>query len=75
MRDLGLADERSRASAADQVAVTDELVQGGPDGQARDAEIGGQLALRGNRFADPERFDQLEHAVPGLTLLRHRAAD
>src|SRR5206468_2604431 len=74
LRDLRLADERAGAPSPDQITVANELVECGPDGQARDAEVGGELALGGNRLADPERFDQLEDAVTGLALLRHGAA-
>src|SRR6185437_10072016 len=72
--DLRLADERAGTPAANEVAVADKLVEGGSDGEARDTEIGGELPLGGDRFADSERLDQLEDAVTGLALLGHRVA-
>src|SRR6266496_1417358 len=74
LRDLGLADERAGPAATDEITVANELVERGPDGQARDAEVGGELTLGGNRLADPELFDQLEEAIAGIALLRHGAA-
>ena len=39
----------------------DELVERGADGEARDAQLGRQLPLGGNRIAHPELLDQVEH--------------
>ena len=54
---------------ADEVAVADEIVERGADGQPREAEVGGELALGRDRVTDRERVDQGEHALPGLGLL------
>ena len=69
LRDLRLAHERAAAAPAHQVALADEIVERGPHGQARDAQIDAQLALGGNRRADAELLDQVAYAVAGLTLL------
>src|SRR4051794_36088351 len=73
LRDLGLADERARAAASHEVALAGELVQGGAHRQARDAQVGAQLALGRDRLADAELVDQVEHLVAGLALLGHVA--
>src|SRR5919198_1992394 len=69
--DLRLADEGAGAAPPHEVALADELVEGGADGQARDAEVCAQLPLRGDGLAHAELLDQVEHAVASLGLLRH----
>ena len=71
LRDLRLADERARAAAADEVALADEVVEGGADGQPRDAEVGAELPLGRDRVADAELLDEVEDTVSRLALLRH----
>jgi hypothetical protein len=65
----GRAYERTGPAAAHEIALTRELVERGAHRQARDAEIDAELPLRGNRAADAELLDQLEHLVAGVTLL------
>ena len=43
------------SAAAHQVALADELVERGADGQPGDAEVGAELPLGRNRIADPSR--------------------
>ena len=69
--DLGLRDVGAAAVAPLQVAVADQLVEGGPEGEAGNAQLGGQLALGGNRLADQDGLDQVEHPVPRLLLFAH----
>ena len=73
-RDLRLGDERARAAPAHEVALAHELVERGANGQARHAEVETELPLGGNRIADPELVDQLEHPLAGLALLAHDCA-
>src|SRR5205814_6807716 len=73
LRDLRLGDERSGAAAARQVALADELVERRAHGEARDAEVAGQVALGRDRVADLEALDQIEHTLAGFALLRHPA--
>jgi hypothetical protein len=72
LRDLGLADECAGTVSAHEIALADEVVQCGADRQPRDAEVGAQLTLRGDRVADRELLDQVEHEVARRRLLRHR---
>ena len=67
--DLRLAHERAAAAPPHQVALAHEVVERGTHGQARNAQIDAQLALGGDRRANPELFDQVAYAVAGLTLL------
>ena len=71
LRHLRLRDEGARAAAARQPALADELVERGAEGQARDAERLAEYALGGDRLADLERLDQLEHLLAGFALLGH----
>ena len=50
----------------------DEVVERCADRQARDAEVGAELALGRDRLADGQPLDQVEHALARLALLRHR---
>src|SRR4029077_1014410 len=59
------------AAPAEEEALPDEIVESCPNREARDAEIGAQLALRGDRAPHGELFDQIEHALARLALLRH----
>jgi hypothetical protein len=68
--DLRLAHERPGAAAPDEVALSDELVEGGAHGQPRDAEVGAELPLGGDRAADAHALDEVEDLVAGLRLLR-----
>src|SRR5215217_1112407 len=74
LRDLRLADERARAAPADEETFADKVVERRPNRQPRNAEIGAQLALRGDRLPDVEPFDQVEHPAFRLALLRHGVA-
>jgi len=71
LRDLRVLDVRATAAPADDIALPGEVVQGGPDGQAGDAEIGGELPLGGDGIAHAEALDQVEHLLARDTLLRH----
>jgi hypothetical protein len=71
LRDLRLADEGSGALAPLQVAVTDEIVERGADGETGDAELAAQAPLGRNRLADLQLVDQLEHALSGQDLFLH----
>src|SRR5262249_35668653 len=51
--------------------LADEVVEGGADGQSRDAEIRAELALRRDRIADAEPLDEIHHLALRLALLRH----
>ena len=73
LRDLRLADERARAVPPNEVALAHEVVERGPYGQARDAEVGAELTLRRDRVADGELLDEVEHEVSRRRLLRHAA--
>jgi len=55
-----------------EVAVADEVVQGGPYGEPGDAEVERQLALGGDGLADRKLLDQVQHAVARLLLLAHK---
>ena len=72
LRDLRLGDERPRAAPPHEVALPDELVERGPDGEPRHAEIDSELPLRRDRIADIERLDELEDALPRLPLFGQR---
>ena len=71
LRDLRLLDVGAAAAPADEVALAGEVVERGADGQARDAEIGAELPLGGDRGADAEPLDQVEHLLARRALLRH----
>ena len=73
LRDLRLADERTRAVPPDEVPLAYEVVEGSPNGQSRDAEVRAQLALRRNGIADGELLDQVENKVASGSLLGHAA--
>src|SRR3954469_157328 len=74
LRDLRLADERARAAPTYEMTLAHELVERCTDRQARDSEVGAQLALRRDRLADRQALDEVEHLLARLALLRHRAA-
>ena len=57
--------------AAVEVPVADQLVERRPDGQTRDAELLGQLALRGDGLAHRERLHEVENPLARLFLLGH----
>ncbi len=57
---------------ADEEPFANELVQGSANGQSRDAELGGQLALGGDRLSHAELLDEVEDTVPHLALLGGR---
>src|SRR5439155_564820 len=67
--DLGLGHEGAAAVAPRQVSVADELVDRGPQRQARDAQLLAELPLGRDRLADLERFDEAQDPLPGLVLL------
>jgi hypothetical protein len=69
--DLRLADERAAPVPPLQVAVPDEVVERGAEGQSGDAEVGAEPAFGGDRLADAELLDQLEDPLPGQDLLAH----
>src|SRR3954471_10149908 len=69
--DLRLADEGAGAVAALEVAVADEVVERGADGQARDPELTAQAPFGGDGLADLQLVDQLEYPLPGQDLLAH----
>src|SRR5579864_5384689 len=71
--DLRLAHERPAPVLAHQVALADELVQGGPEREPRNAELAAQPTLGRDRGADTELGDERDHALPDLLLLRHPA--
>src|SRR6476646_1580905 len=73
LRDLGLLDIGSAAAPAHQVALARELVERGANGQARDAEVRAELSLGGDRGADAEPLNELEHLLPRRALLGHLA--
>src|SRR4051794_22616854 len=68
--DLRLLDVRAAAASADEVALAGEVVQGGADRQPGDAEVGRKLPLGGDRIADAEPLDQVEHLLARRALLR-----
>src|SRR5439155_11980039 len=68
--DLGLLDVGAAAAPAYEVALPREVVERGADGQARDAQIDAELPLRGDRGADTEPLDELQHLLPRGALLR-----
>ncbi len=55
------------------MALAHEVVERGAHGEAGHAEVGAQLPLRGNRVADRELLDEVEHQVARRGLLRHVA--
>ena len=69
--DLRLADEGAAAVAPLEVPVADEVVEGGAEGQARDAEVAAEPPLGRDGFSDLELVDELEHALPGQDLFAH----
>src|SRR5206468_6272749 len=69
--DLRLLDVRPAAAPAHEVALAREVVERGADGQARDAEVRAELPLGGDRGADAETLDQLEHLLPRRALPGH----
>ena len=69
--DLRLAHERAGAVSADQVALPDEIVEGGAHREPGNAEVRAQLTLGRDRVADGVLLDEVEHEIPGLRLLRH----
>src|SRR5207247_781359 len=69
--DLGLGDVGAAAVAPVEVAVADELVEGGADGEAGDGEVDRELALGRYGLADLQRLDQVEHPIAGVFLLTH----
>src|SRR5881394_318208 len=69
--DLRLLDVGPAAPPAHEVALAREVVERGADGQARDAEVRAELPLGGDRGADAETLDQLEHLLPRRALLGH----
>jgi len=54
-----------------QIAVADQLVEGGPDGEPGDAQLLGQLALGRDRLPDLEGIDEVEHPIASVLLLAH----
>src|SRR5262249_18398148 len=71
LRDLRLLDVRPAAAPPHEIPLAREVVQRRPDGQPRDAEIDAELPFGGDRGADAETLDELEHLRPGGALLRH----
>src|SRR5262249_40274803 len=71
LRDLPQLHVRAAAAAADEVALARKVVERGAKREARDTEVGAQLALGWNRRADPKTVDQLEHLLARRVLLRH----
>ncbi len=69
--DLRVLDVGAAATPPHEVALPRKVVEGGPHGQPRDAEVGAQLPLRRNRGAHPQLLDQVEHVLARVALLRH----
>src|SRR6478752_762165 len=69
LRDLGLRDEGPRATPAHEVSLAHEPFESRAHRQPRDTEVETELALGGDRRADLEAVDQLQHLVPRLALL------
>jgi hypothetical protein len=57
--------------AAFEVAVANEVVQGGPKGESRDAELAAEPPLWRDRLTDLQLVDQLEDSLSGQDLFAH----
>jgi hypothetical protein len=69
--DLRFADEGPAPVPPLEIAVPNQVVEGGPQREPRDADLRAEPALGGNGLADVELLDQLEHALPGQDLFAH----
>src|SRR5438067_3116407 len=69
--DLRMLDVCPAAAPADEVALAREVVERGANGEPRDAEIGAQLALGGDRRPDAELLDEVEDLPARVALLGH----
>src|SRR6476661_3797461 len=67
--DLRLRHERAGAAAANEIALTHELVERRAHRQPRDTEVDAELPFRGDGVADAERLDELQDALARLALL------
>ena len=54
-----------------EITIPDQVVEGGPQRQAGNAEVGRELALGRDRLPNLERLDEVEDAVARLLLLTH----
>jgi hypothetical protein len=54
-----------------QVSVPYEVVERGPEGEPRHAELAAEAPFGRDRLADLELVDQLEHTLPGQDLFAH----
>src|SRR5205823_3337294 len=69
--DLRVLDVCPAAAPADEVALAREVVERGAHGEPRDAEIGAQLALGGDRRPDAELLNEVEDLPARMALLGH----
>src|SRR5207302_10057993 len=69
--DIRLGDIGAAAVTPVEIAVPDQVVEGGSQRQAGNAEVGRELALGRDRLTDLERLDEVEDAVARLLLLTH----
>jgi hypothetical protein len=72
--DLRFADERAAAVPPFEVPVSDEVVERGPEGKPRYAELAAEPPFGRDGLADLELVDQLEHTLPGQDLFAHVAS-